>query len=110
MHRGHAHVRALPVDRVRTHAYRFIADGDQVVVEAKGDNVSKSGLRYDNDHCLVFPGAGGKIREVRGYCLSVLTETAPGKFRDALHDPSIRTVIMPAQSGRTSCAHHPRNF
>src|SRR5437588_11977494 len=36
----HGHVRSLLVDRARTVAHRFIADGDHVVVEAKGDRKS----------------------------------------------------------------------
>src|SRR6185295_10326137 len=34
----HGHVRSLLVERARTIAHRFIADGDCVVVEAKGNN------------------------------------------------------------------------
>jgi ketosteroid isomerase-like protein len=76
----HGHVRSLLVDRTRTIAYRFIADGDHVVVEAKGNNLTKTGVRYDNDYCLVFRLADGKIREIREYCDSVLTEKALGEF------------------------------
>ena len=76
----HGHVRSLLVDRVRTIAHRFIADGDHVVVEARGNNLTKAGIRYDNDYCLVFRLANGKIREVREYCDSVLTEKALGRF------------------------------
>ncbi len=76
----HGHVGSLLVDRVRTVAHRFIADGDCVVVEAKGDNLTKTGVRYDNDYCLVFRLADGQIKEIREYCDSVLTETALGRF------------------------------
>jgi ketosteroid isomerase-like protein len=76
----HGHVRTLLVNPTRTLARRLIADGDHVVVEAKGDNLTKAGLRYDNDYCLVFRLEGGKIREIREYCDSVLTETALGPF------------------------------
>jgi ketosteroid isomerase-like protein len=76
----HGHVRSLLVDRTRTIAHRFIADGDHVVVEAKGNNLTKTGVRYDNDYCLVFRLADGKIREIREYCDSVLTEKALGEF------------------------------
>ena len=79
----HGHVRSLLVERARTIAHRFIADGDHVVVEAKGNNLTKSGVRYDNDYCLVFRLEGGKIREVREYCDSLLTEKALGRFPDA---------------------------
>src|SRR5271154_5933016 len=76
----HGHVRSLLAERTRTIAYRFIADGDCVAVEAKGDNVTRHGVRYDNDYCLVFRLEGGKIKEIREYCDSVLTEKALGKF------------------------------
>jgi uncharacterized protein len=79
----HGHVRSLLVDRARTVAHRFIADGDHVVVEAKGNNLTKTGVRYDNDYCLVFHLENGKIKEVREYCDSVLTEKALGRFPEA---------------------------
>jgi ketosteroid isomerase-like protein len=76
----HGHVRTRLAERTRTIAHRFIADGDYVVVEAKGDNVTREGVRYDNDYCLVFRLEGGKIKKIREYCDSVLTERALGKF------------------------------
>ena len=74
------HVRSQLVDRGRTVAHRFIAEGDHVVVEAKGDNLTRSGMRYDNDYCLVYRLEDGKIKEIREYCDSVLTEKALGRF------------------------------
>jgi ketosteroid isomerase-like protein len=76
----HGHVRSLLAERSRTIAHRFIADGDHVAVEARGDNLTRSGARYDNDYCLVFRLEDGKIKEVREYCDSVLTEKALGRF------------------------------
>jgi uncharacterized protein len=76
----HGHVRTRLVDRTRTIAHRFIAEGDIVVIEAKGDNVTREGVRYDNDYCLVFRLEDGKIKEIREYCDSVLTEKALGPF------------------------------
>ena len=84
LHDLHGHVRSLLVERTRTIAHRFIADGDFVVVEAKGDNVTREGVRYDNDYCLVFRFEGGRIKEIREYCDSVLTEKALGKFPEAV--------------------------
>ncbi|WP_375776472.1 nuclear transport factor 2 family protein [Bradyrhizobium sp. ma5] len=76
----HGHVRSRLVERGRTIAHRFIADGDIVAVEAKGNNLTKEGQRYDNDYCLVFRFDGGRIKEIREYCDSVLTEEALGPF------------------------------
>src|SRR5216683_2512026 len=58
----HGHVRSLLVERARTIAHRFIADGEHVVVEARGDNVTKAGVRYDNDYCLAFGWRTGRSR------------------------------------------------
>jgi uncharacterized protein len=76
----HGNFRSLLVERPRTIAHRFIADGDHVVVEARGDNLTKAGTRYDNDYCLVFRLEHGKIKEIREYCDSVLAEKALGPF------------------------------
>ncbi|MDF0579055.1 nuclear transport factor 2 family protein [Bradyrhizobium yuanmingense] len=79
----HGYVRTRLRDRTRTIAHHFIADGDIVVVEAKGDNVTPEGVRYDNDYCLVFRLEDGKIKEIREYCDSMLTEKALGPFPQA---------------------------
>lgn len=84
----HGYVRTRLRDRTRTVAHRFIADSDMVVVEAKGDNVTPEGVRYDNDYCLVFRFENGKIKEIREYCDSILTEKALGPFPEA----SVRTA------------------
>jgi ketosteroid isomerase-like protein len=76
----HGHVRSLLAERVRTVAHRFIADGDHVVVEARGNNVTRTGVRYDNEYCLVFRLENGRIKEIREYCDSALTEKALGRF------------------------------
>ena len=76
----HGHVGSLLAARTRTIAHRFIADGDCVAVEAQGDNVTKTGVRYDNEYCLIFRFEGEKIKEIREYCDSILTEKALGKF------------------------------
>jgi len=71
---------SLLVQRSRTVAHRFIADGDFVVVEARGDNLTKTGVRYDNEYCMVFRLSNGKIVEIREYCDSALVERALGEF------------------------------
>ncbi|MDN4988014.1 nuclear transport factor 2 family protein [Bradyrhizobium arachidis] len=86
----HGYVRTRLRDRTRTIAERFIADGDIVVVEAKGDNVTPEGVRYDNDYCLVFRFENGKIKEIREYCDSVLTEKALGLFPQSARPAAAR--------------------
>jgi ketosteroid isomerase-like protein len=74
------HVRSLLADRTRTVAHNFIAEGDTVVVEAKGDNVTKTGVRYDNDYCMVWRLENGKVKQIREYCDSALVERVLGEF------------------------------
>jgi uncharacterized protein len=64
----------------RTIPHRFIADDDFVVVEARGDMVTRTGARYDNDYCLVYRLENGKIVEIREYCDSALTESVLGPY------------------------------
>lgn len=77
------HFRSLFAVRPRTVAFNFIADGDYVVVEARGDNVTKTGLRYDNQYCMVYRIEHGKIREIKEYCDSTLVERVLGPFPEA---------------------------
>lgn len=76
----YGYLRTLLVEPRRTIPLRFIADGDFVVVEAKGDMVTKAGVRYDNDYCLIYRLADGRIVEIREYQDSTLCERVLGKF------------------------------
>jgi hypothetical protein len=70
----------LLADGRRTIAHRFIAEGDHVVVEGKGDMRTKAGVAYNNDYCLIYRLKDGKIVEITEYCDSVLTENVLGKY------------------------------
>jgi len=74
------HFRSLFAERPRTVAHHLIAEGDYVVVEAKGDNITRTGVRYDNDYCMVWRLENGKVKEIREYCDSALVEKALGPF------------------------------
>ena len=74
------HFRSFFAVRPRTVAFNFIAEGDYVVVEAKGDNVTKAGLRYDNQYCMVWRIENGKIKLIKEYCDSALVERVLGPF------------------------------
>jgi hypothetical protein len=74
------HFRSFFAERPRTVAFNFIADGDYVVVESRGDNVTKAGLRYDNHYCLVWRIENGCIREIKEYCDSAMVERVLGPF------------------------------
>lgn len=75
-----ARLRALLTDRPRTLAFNFIAEGDTVVVEAKGDNVARSGERYDNEYCMVWKVENGRITQIKEYCDTALVERVLGPF------------------------------
>ena len=64
--------------RSRTEARRFIAEGDFVVVEARGDNFTRAGKRYDNEYCFVFRLSDGRITEVKEYSDTALIEAVLG--------------------------------
>ena len=55
------------------------AEGDRVVVEAKGDARSKSGKQYNNDYCIVIAIADGKIQDVHEYLDSELVTDVFGR-------------------------------
>ena len=56
----YGYVRSLLEEGGRTLPFRFIADGDWVVVEARGDMMTKAGERYDNHYCLIYRIEDGK--------------------------------------------------
>src|SRR4029077_12896392 len=64
--------------RVKMIPQRILGDGNHVVVEARGDNVTKTGQRYDNSYCFVFRVAGGKLAEVTEYMDTELVTPALG--------------------------------
>ena len=74
------HFRSFFAVRPRTVAFNFIAEGEYVVVEAKGDNVTKSGQRYDNQYCMVWRIENGRIKLIKEYCDSALVERVLGPF------------------------------
>jgi uncharacterized protein len=75
-----AAIRKSMEGRVRTVPHRFIAEGDLVVVEARGDNMTKDGKPYRNTYCMICRVEGGKLREVREYCDTELVTRALGGF------------------------------
>ena len=74
------HLRTLLKDRPRTLAFNFIAEGDTVVVEARGDNIAKTGERYDNEYCMVWRVENGRITQIKEYCDTALVERVLGPF------------------------------
>jgi ketosteroid isomerase-like protein len=62
-----AALRAKFAGNATTIAHRFIAEDDLVVVEARGNNVTKAGLAYNNAYCFVFRLSDGKLKELTEY-------------------------------------------
>lgn len=74
-----APLRARIDGRIRTTAQRLIAEGDLVVVEARGSNVTRDGKRYDNTYCYVFRVAEGKLQELTEYLDTALVAEVLGE-------------------------------
>src|SRR5258705_1578158 len=74
------HFRSLFAERPRTVAHHLIAEGDYVVVEARGDNITKTGVRYDNDYCMVWRLEQRQVRANRGNFYSALVEKPLAPF------------------------------
>ena len=53
--------------RIRIVPRRLVADGDTVVVEARGANTTRDGAFYDNSYCWVIRLQDGQIKELREY-------------------------------------------
>jgi ketosteroid isomerase-like protein len=60
-------LRAQFTDPIRVTAHRFIAEGDNVVVEARGQATTKAGKAYNNTYCWVFRLADSKVQELTEY-------------------------------------------
>jgi len=69
-------LRSRMADRIRTKAEHFIAEDDLVVIEARGNNTTRSGKPYNNTYCFVFRLANGKLQEVTEYMDTMLVATA----------------------------------
>ena len=57
-----------------------IAEGDYVVVQQRGTGRrAKSGKDYNNNYCIVYKLAGGKIKEITEYLDTELVTSAFGR-------------------------------
>jgi len=54
-------------DSFTVDVHQILADGDTVVVEHTGRNVTPDGRAYNNNYCWVFTFRAGLIREVHEY-------------------------------------------
>jgi uncharacterized protein len=60
--------------RYRSEADLIVADGDRVIVLARGQATTKRGDAYRQTYCYVFTVRGGQLREVVEYCDTALVE------------------------------------
>jgi ketosteroid isomerase-like protein len=70
----HGPLRAQFADTFTIQAVNIVAEGDVVVVEARGCVSTKRGDRYDNKYCLIYEMKDGRTTAVREYADSALAE------------------------------------
>lgn len=58
----------------RSEADLILADGDRVVVQARGRAVTKRGEAYEQTYCFIFRVRDGRLTEVVEHCDTALVE------------------------------------
>ena len=69
-----APLRKQYADTYTNTAVNIFAEGEVVIVEARGAVTLKSGKAYNNRYCFVIEMADGRMKEVREYLDSALAE------------------------------------
>lgn len=71
----------------RSEADIVLADGDRVVVQARGHATTTRGDPYEQTYCFIFRVAGGHLTEVIEHCDTALVERVldPPAHRPAAH-------------------------
>ena len=64
----------------------LLGEGDTIVAEIEGDAETKSGVRYNNQYCMLFHFRDGKIIEIVEYCDTDLEERALGPYDRAMEE------------------------
>jgi uncharacterized protein len=80
--------------KITTIPVRLTAEGDTVVVEARGHNTTKEGKAYNNVYCNVLQLEHGRLKEWIEYCDTALVDAVLGDPADA--------VAATAASGRSA--------
>jgi uncharacterized protein len=57
----------------------MVAEGDTVVMQARGRSTTKSGKPYNNTYCQVFRVEGGKVKAIAEYLDTELVTQAFGR-------------------------------
>jgi uncharacterized protein len=63
----------------RNTAQRFVAEGDHVVVECRGEAMTQAGKPYNNTYCWVCRVSDGWLRELTEYADTELMTSALGE-------------------------------
>lgn len=71
-------LRARLADRYRATAQLILAEGDRVVVQARGQSTAKNGTPYNNEYCFIYRIYEGQIHEVTEYLDTQLLMSALG--------------------------------
>lgn len=66
-------------DGIKVHIDSLTAEGDRVVMEARGEAQTKTGEHYNNYYCIVITVHEGKIAHVREYLDSELVTKIFGR-------------------------------
>ena len=64
---------------IKVHADTLTAEGDRVVMEARGEASTKDGRPYNNNYCIVITVRDGKVAAVREYLDAELVTSVFGK-------------------------------
>jgi ketosteroid isomerase-like protein len=108
----YGYVRSLVERGSRTIPLRIFADGDHVIVEARGAMKTKAGEKYDNEYCLIYRFSGRQdCRDARVLRLGALRARL-GLFPASVFFFPILQVIakipnqllMPLNAGSGRCA------
>lgn len=59
---------------LRPEVQSVTAEGDRVVIEFEGNATTSDGQAYNNQYCMVFTLADGKIKQVNEYFCTILAE------------------------------------
>jgi len=64
---------------IKVHIDSLTAEGDRVVMEARGEARARSGVPYNNNYCIVITVKDGRIQHVREYLDSELVTAVFGR-------------------------------
>ena len=76
-----APLRRVLAPPIKSHALHMIAEGNQVAVQGRGENITRDGRKYENTYCWVFSFRDGQVRGVTEYADTELIRSVLGEPR-----------------------------